>query len=529
MVTPHRTFFSTLLTAAALAAVFVVGTRVILGKIWFDVPSVPGGLGTAAAAAITLFFAIWLSVCIVKPCSVFRRSAALALFVGCAAGFLTIRELNIRNSGLYTLAQEDTITAITGRLSGDPVPAGPQWYRVRLETESVQTNNGEGRTPSEFSASGTAAVLIPKDVLSAGLPGGIRLKKGPINRLFPADGMSVAAVITGRSNDGLLYIAETVTLQPFSGTASDRLVRLRSQARYTFFSLVWRRPGAGGLFAALLSGNREYLDENAAALFRSGGLSHLLALSGMHLGLVSLLAGGAARFLGGRRWGYRSALVALFVFVWFTGFSPSLFRALLQVIIAGVLGRGGVRLRQLSLLSLTFLIHLLMAPSDFFSPAFILSYCALAGILVIGSRIYDCLQGHLPDIVLKPLCASSGAWLAVAPVSFALFGVAAPGAILSSCIAGPLVSLFLIISILSVPAAILLPGLFNAFFVVLDALYALIISAVTVFTRIPPLHSRTLTDTILYTFFLVTCIVALCIWRHVNSLRRSVDANFARL
>ena len=55
MVTPHRTFFSTLLTAAALAAVFVVGTRVILGKIPFDVPSVPGGLGTAAAAAKPCF------------------------------------------------------------------------------------------------------------------------------------------------------------------------------------------------------------------------------------------------------------------------------------------------------------------------------------------------------------------------------------------------------------------------------------------------------------------------------------------
>ena len=44
---------------------------------------------------------------------------------------------------------------------------------------------------------------------------------------------------------------------------------------------------AGGLFLALISGIREYTDQSAADSFRRAGLSHILALSGMHLSLFS--------------------------------------------------------------------------------------------------------------------------------------------------------------------------------------------------------------------------------------------------
>jgi len=63
--------------------------------------------------------------------------------------------------------------------------------------------------------------------------------------------------------------------------------------------------------------------------FRNAGLSHILALSGMHLSLVSGIAFFAGMRLFGKTKSYIFQFCAVSLFVWFAGFSPSLLRAFL--------------------------------------------------------------------------------------------------------------------------------------------------------------------------------------------------------
>ncbi|MBQ0072276.1 MAG: ComEC/Rec2 family competence protein, partial [Spirochaetales bacterium] len=85
----------------------------------------------------------------------------------------------------------------------------------------------------------------------------------------------------------------------------------------------------GNLSALLLTGSS--LDGSTTLIdyARQFGLSYILALSGMHLTLVTLALRPFFRFLGGHRWGDLLTFACLLFFVYSTGWKPSLTRALL--------------------------------------------------------------------------------------------------------------------------------------------------------------------------------------------------------
>ena len=83
----------------------------------------------------------------------------------------------------------------------------------------------------------------------------------------------------------------------------------------------WGR--AGGFLLALLSGSKEYLDSKISNTFRHSGLSHILALSGMHLSLISSIAGIVENKSALKKLGLLLKVGTIILFVWFAGISPS--------------------------------------------------------------------------------------------------------------------------------------------------------------------------------------------------------------
>ncbi len=99
---------------------------------------------------------------------------------------------------------------------------------------------------------------------------------------------------------------------------------------------------AGGLLSALLLGNDKNVGGNVKLSFRRSGLSHVLALSGMHLSLLtSAILFGLRRL----RLPHRASVILVLLFIWaytaLTGLSPSLLRAavMLTVVEIGALFR----------------------------------------------------------------------------------------------------------------------------------------------------------------------------------------------
>jgi competence protein ComEC len=285
--------------------------------------------------------------------------------------------------------------------------------------------------------------------------GGLQVKsKGEIPVFFPAEsaeklkgfGRGTTGFTEGKLHTSAAkwtYSSESAHIvKPASVMERFRTgVRLNLSARFSGSS--W-----GGLSLALLLGIRDNLDTNFAAMYRDAGCSYILALSGMHLAvLASLIALILKKPLGLKAAAVASALIII-IYHFIVGPLPSLSRATLMYLLGVIAVLGFFPKEPLSVLGLSFLLQIVISPASGNSISFILSYLALAGILVIGEPLYSLLSGKVPDFLARPLTASCGAFIATAGVTSFSFGVLAPIGILVGLILVPLTTVFMIGSII---------------------------------------------------------------------------------
>ena len=94
----------------------------------------------------------------------------------------------------------------------------------------------------------------------------------------------------------------------------------------------------GTLCAALLLGERSFISGNVSLDFRDSGISHILALSGMHL---TILAAGIAFLLTlfgiNKKWRVLIIIIVTLIYMMLTGFSTSIMRAGIMLIISSLL------------------------------------------------------------------------------------------------------------------------------------------------------------------------------------------------
>ncbi len=106
-------------------------------------------------------------------------------------------------------------------------------------------------------------------------------------------------------------------------------------ARYT---IIISDAESGGILSALLVGEREYLPDQLRLDFKRIGISHILALSGMHLAILSMIIERALSFVKVKK-KPRLIFTAIFIFMYMalTGFSSSVVRAGIMVILSCLL------------------------------------------------------------------------------------------------------------------------------------------------------------------------------------------------
>lgn len=141
----------------------------------------------------------------------------------------------------------------------------------------------------------------------------------------------------------------------------------------------------GAFLSALIVGNRADLDGNTKLNFTRLGISHILALSGMHLAILSA----ALNFLLIRmsvkkklRVAITSVLVVLYVAL--TGFSASVLRAGLMLIISGVLYLLSSKADMITSLSVSVFLIVLFNPTSVYDLSLWLSAFATLGVIVFS-------------------------------------------------------------------------------------------------------------------------------------------------
>ena len=145
------------------------------------------------------------------------------------------------------------------------------------------------------------------------------------------------------------------------------------------------------LLKAFLTGDRSGLDRETVRIFRDSGASHLLALSGLHIGILYLILSKLLWPLGNslkaKRFRYVIVLCAAGCFTLTTGASPSIVRAFLFIGINETALLTGRPRHPLRVLSTALLIQLVLSPQHIASIGFQLSYLAMAGIFLVYPRL----------------------------------------------------------------------------------------------------------------------------------------------
>ena len=141
---------------------------------------------------------------------------------------------------------------------------------------------------------------------------------------------------------------------------------------------------SGAFLTALLIGDRDKLSEQTRLDFKRIGISHILALSGMHLALLSFGVGKALSALGVKK-KLRICITSVFIILYMalTGFSASVLRAGIMIIIYSALFLLSKSKDSFTSLCCSVFIILVFSPHSVFDVALWLSALATLGIIVL--------------------------------------------------------------------------------------------------------------------------------------------------
>ena len=186
-------------------------------------------------------------------------------------------------------------------------------------------------------------------------------------------------------------------------------------------------PEARGVALALVLGAKEQLEERVREAYGRAGAMHVLAVSGLHMGIVYGVVAFLLMPLRRMRWGKAGhalmCIVTLWLFALVTGASVSVLRAATMftcIIVADATQR---RSNIFNTLALSAFLLILINPYYLLSVGFQLSYLAVLGIVYLQPRLYrlvTCRYGWL-DKVWGLTTVSVAAQIATLPISLYYF------------------------------------------------------------------------------------------------------------
>ncbi|MBR5735843.1 MAG: ComEC/Rec2 family competence protein [Bacteroidales bacterium] len=227
-------------------------------------------------------------------------------------------------------------------------------------------------------------------------------------------GMS-GAIVGGISREGMFIFEKAGELKDVISGILDGL-------------LPEGNPDETAVAKALAIGDKSMIDSALKNQYKASGAMHLLALSGLHVGVIYAFLNAAMSFLGNspaaRTVRRISVLAALWSFALISGLSSSICRAVTMITVyetGSFLGAGRNMLRALATSAL---LICLFNPDAPFGIGFQLSYSAVLGIYFLYPRLKALLDARsLPlkyiwNTVSLSICCQA----ATAPLSFLYFG-----------------------------------------------------------------------------------------------------------
>lgn len=233
------------------------------------------------------------------------------------------------------------------------------------------------------------------------------------------------------------WISKGVRFQCFVGSDQFSLVEIdqmgwfdkilvKSRAYSAEILDKWVGENDAPLIKAILLGDKSDLDVDIKQAFINTGAMHMLAVSGLHIGVIVMLLGLMFKYLFLFR-GKILAFILMILLLWFyaflTGFSASVVRAVVMftiLIVAQLLRRG---YQPITSLSIAAFVILLIDPLALFDIGLQLSFLAMVGIFSVFPILENGIvsKNKLVDLIWKGTVIGLAAQVFTIPISLYYF------------------------------------------------------------------------------------------------------------
>lgn len=431
------------LTVALAIGIFLSDT------FWNDISILPVLKG--------VFIFLTIVACGLYALSIYRYRMLFGLVVfACFSVFGSILYLYNRSLIVYDWSDEEQI--YIGRLTENPVPKKKTMKAV-VEVTQVKT----GDTLPEWKTVNRKIILywMPDTTQQPLTYGDEICFRTQISRpVSDADftGFDYGRYLENKGIGGtaIAFIGNWTSIgksDVYSFRERAVLVRDRIVDIYRSWGL---EKDAFAVLSALTIGDTKGLTQELRDAYNAAGTSHVLSLSGLHIGIIAMIISLfllPLRYLKGGRWLISGcAMVLLWGFAFFSGLSASVIRAVLMFsiyIVASVFTES--RFLGFSSLSFAAFLMLLYQPLYLFDVSFQLSYVAVLSILLFYPLIVRKVQvkSRWLRYVISALALSLSAQLGTLPFILHYFGVFPTYFLIANLIVTPLSTFILFMAMVS--------------------------------------------------------------------------------
>ena len=263
-------------------------------------------------------------------------------------------------------------------------------YKVLVEVEQVMNGTLALRTMGKailyFEKSERVPLIMPGDVLQ------VNARFGSKNDLLNPGQFDYGKYLLDKGVLRTAYVSDDEWRRTDVRSASllDPIRKLRAVLIEMLRQGDLSGP-EGQIATALVLGYKEDLDPKLKRSFSEAGAMHVLAVSGLHVGIIFMALSFMLKWM--ERWQYGKFMKTILVIllIWFyamlTGFSPSVFRATVMFTVIGSAGLFTKQANIFNTLAASAFIMLLFDPRLLFNVGFQLSYSAVIGIVALYPKL----------------------------------------------------------------------------------------------------------------------------------------------
>lgn len=395
---------------------------------------------------ILLFVLLLISMIRIKKGNFRRIDLLFSLFI------LGIILNNFKTAGSQLLEYKDSlvqVTAIVNEIIGIEEDEGR--YVVRATNVNYDGIDRKVREKIQLKVLGNT-YLSPGDEVSF---------KGVLREPLPNTNPKLYNHKLNLLTEGI-FVTITIrdhSIQYITKADCSPIARIRygfiEKAESAFDSYLSERNSS--LLKAVILGRNSYLKEENIGSFRQLGLAHILAVSGLHIGLISGILTGLLAYLGtSGKVNKTITLGVIWLYAYIIGYPPSMIRANIMFSLLSISRIWGEAYDSINTLFFALFIMLILNPHWVFSIGFQLSFISTFFILFLTPRLKEIFYPEGSQWI-KSLIAIIALQIGLLPIQAYYFNRLSIIGIVANLLIVPLFSICLILGLFLLLFSYLVP------------------------------------------------------------------------